>query len=107
MALRPARRVALHQPAAAGNVGGLGAIADTQLCADVADVLLDRLRGDQQLRGDLAVGQASGEAFQTRNVVYKDGRDQWIQRPDVREGFVKDLYVAVFPSASTSDGSTR
>ena len=40
-----------------------------------------------------------GRAFQTRNVVYKDGRDQWIQHPDVREGFARDLYVAVFPSA--------
>jgi cytochrome c-type biogenesis protein CcmF len=40
-----------------------------------------------------------GNAFQTRNVVYKDGRDQWIQHPDVREGVARDLYVAVFPSA--------
>ena len=40
-----------------------------------------------------------GATFQTRNVVYKDGRDQWIQHPEVREGFVRDLYVAVFPSA--------
>ncbi|HEX8384803.1 MAG TPA: cytochrome c biogenesis protein CcsA, partial [Rubricoccaceae bacterium] len=44
-----------------------------------------------------------GQTFQTRNVVYKDGRDQWIQHPEVREGFVRDLYVAVFPSAM-SDG---
>ena len=40
-----------------------------------------------------------GATFQTRNVVYKDGRDQWIQHPDVREGALRDLYVAVFPSA--------
>ncbi|MGB3541323.1 heme lyase CcmF/NrfE family subunit [Rubrivirga sp.] len=40
-----------------------------------------------------------GNEFQTRNVVYKDGRDQWIQHPDVREGVTRDLYVAVFPSA--------
>ena len=40
-----------------------------------------------------------GATFQTRNVVYKDGRDQWIQHPSVRSGFVRDLYVAVFPSA--------
>ena len=44
----------------------------------------------------------SGEAFQTRNVVYKDNRDQWIQRSDVREGLVEDLYVAVFPSAMST-----
>ncbi|HEX8384888.1 MAG TPA: cytochrome C assembly protein, partial [Rubricoccaceae bacterium] len=44
-----------------------------------------------------------GQTFQTRNVVYKDGRDQWIQHPEVREGLVRDLYVAVFPSAM-SDG---
>ena len=46
-----------------------------------------------------------GEAFQTRNVVYKDSRGQWIQRPDVREGFVRDLYVAVFPSAMSDSGA--
>ena len=40
-----------------------------------------------------------GATFQTRNIVYKDGRDQWIQHPEVREGVVRDLYVAVFPSA--------
>ena len=40
-----------------------------------------------------------GQQFQTRNVVYKDGRDQWIQHPSVREGVARDLYVAVFPSA--------
>ncbi len=40
-----------------------------------------------------------GQQFQTRNVVYKDTRDQWIQHPDVREGFFRDLYIAVFPSA--------
>ena len=44
-----------------------------------------------------------GRQFQTRNVVYKDGRDQWIQHPDVREGFVRDLYVAVFPSAMSAN----
>ena len=43
-----------------------------------------------------------GASFQTRNVVYKDGRDQWIQHPEVREGFVRDLYVAVFPSAMSN-----
>lgn len=47
-----------------------------------------------------------GETFQTRNVVYKDGREQWIQRSDVREGLVRDLYVAVFPSAM-STGNTE
>lgn len=41
----------------------------------------------------------AGRQFQTRNVVYKDTRDQWIQHPDVREGIFRDLYVAVFPSA--------
>ena len=43
-----------------------------------------------------------GASFETRNVVYKDGRDQWIQHPEVREGFVRDLYVAVFPSAMSN-----
>ena len=49
-----------------------------------------------------------GREFQTRNVVYKDGRDQWIQHPDVREGVTRDLYVAVFPSAMSeqAEGET-
>ncbi len=49
------------------------------------------------------VRDRAGREFQTRNVVYKDGRDQWIQQPDVREGVVKDLYVAVFPSAMSEN----
>ncbi|NNF59497.1 MAG: cytochrome c biogenesis protein CcsA [Rhodothermaceae bacterium] len=40
-----------------------------------------------------------GERFQTSNVVYQDGRGQWIQHPFVREGLTRDLYVATFPSA--------
>ena len=46
-----------------------------------------------------------GREFQTRNVVYKDGRDQWIQHPDVREGVTRDLYVAVFPSAMSEQAT--
>lgn len=54
------------------------------------------------------VEDRQGRAFQTRNVVYKDGRDQWIQHPDVREGLTRDLYVAVFPSAmSEPDPASR
>ena len=49
------------------------------------------------------VRDRAGNEFQTRNVVYKDGRDQWIQHPDVREGVTKDLYVAVFPSAMSEN----
>jgi cytochrome c-type biogenesis protein CcmF len=45
------------------------------------------------------VTDRAGRSFQTRNVVYKDGRDQWIQHPDVRERPFRDLYVAVFPAA--------
>lgn len=50
----------------------------------------------------------TGADFQTRNVVYQDGRGQWIQHPFVREGVFRDLYVATFPSAmseETGDGS--
>lgn len=43
-----------------------------------------------------------GEHFQTRNVVYKDHREQWIQHPHVREGFFQDLYVAAFPAAMSA-----
>ncbi len=47
----------------------------------------------------LDVRDPRGAEFQTRNVVYRDGRDQWIQHPFVREGFFRDLYVALYPSA--------
>ena len=30
--------------------------------------------------------------------------DQWIQHPDVREGFTRDLYVSVFPAAMSATG---
>ncbi|MEL6614369.1 MAG: cytochrome c biogenesis protein CcsA, partial [Bacteroidota bacterium] len=46
--------------------------------------------------------RADGHTFQTRNVVYKDNRDQWIQRSDVKEHLIEDLYVAVFPSAMSN-----
>jgi len=45
----------------------------------------------------------TGATFQTRNVVYQDGRGQWIQHPSVREGLFRDLYVAAFPSAMSED----
>jgi cytochrome c-type biogenesis protein CcmF len=43
-----------------------------------------------------------GDQFQTRNVVYRDHREQWIQHPHVREGFFQDLYVAAFPAAMSA-----
>ncbi len=54
----------------------------------------------------MTVSDRRGQTFETRNVVYKDGRDQWIQHPYVREGAVRDLYVAVFPSAMNQSGET-
>ncbi|MCH8032065.1 MAG: cytochrome C assembly protein, partial [Bacteroidetes bacterium] len=45
----------------------------------------------------------TGATFQTRNVVYQDGRGQWIQHPYVREGLFRDLYVAAFPSAMSEE----
>ncbi|MDX1419642.1 MAG: cytochrome c biogenesis protein CcsA [Rubricoccaceae bacterium] len=41
----------------------------------------------------------SGARFETRNEVYQDGRGQWIQHPVVREHFLRDLYIALYPSA--------
>ncbi len=49
--------------------------------------------------------RADGHTFQTRNVVYKDSRDQWIQRSDVKEHLLEDLYVAVFPSEMSNNTS--
>ncbi len=43
-----------------------------------------------------------GNRFQTRNVVYQDGRGQWIQHPHVIERPMRDLYVAAFPSAMST-----
>ncbi|GAB5536673.1 MAG: cytochrome c biogenesis protein CcsA [Rubricoccaceae bacterium] len=51
------------------------------------------------------VANRQGERFQASNVVYKDGREQWIQHPYVREGVVKDLYMAVYPSAMSTQPS--
>lgn len=54
----------------------------------------------------MTVSDRQGRTFETRNVVYRDGRNQWIQHPHVREGFTRDLYIAVFPSAMTGAGET-
>lgn len=40
-----------------------------------------------------------GQTFQMRPVVYESTTMQWIQHPDVRMWFFKDLYVAVSPAA--------
>jgi cytochrome c-type biogenesis protein CcmF len=40
----------------------------------------------------------SGRSFTMRPEVYKNNKDQWIQHPDLRIYFEKDLYVAVTPS---------
>ena len=45
--------------------------------------------------------------FTTRNVVYRDGRGQWIQHPFVRERPVRDLYVALYPSAMSEQPASN
>ncbi len=39
-----------------------------------------------------------GSAFSVHPVVYKSNKNQWIQNPDVKLGWVKDLFVAVTPN---------
>jgi predicted dehydrogenase len=56
----PPRATAL-QAFAVGYRGGFGAAGGAQLGEDVGDVHAGGLRGDEQLRADLAVGQAAGE----------------------------------------------
>ncbi|NND70765.1 MAG: cytochrome c biogenesis protein CcsA, partial [Rhodothermales bacterium] len=40
----------------------------------------------------------SGDSYTMSPVVYKSNSDQWIQHPDVKVGFKKDLFVAVTPN---------
>src|SRR6266702_1585370 len=45
----------------AGPGDGLGAVGRAELAEDVADVLLNRIEGDHQLRGDARVRRAGGQ----------------------------------------------
>jgi cytochrome c-type biogenesis protein CcmF len=40
----------------------------------------------------------NGRAFTLKPVVYKSNKEQWIQNPDLKLYFEKDIYVAVSPS---------
>ncbi len=44
------------------------------------------------------VTEPNGDSYTLNPVVYKSNSDQWIQNPDVRVGFKKDLFVAVTPN---------
>ncbi|ARA94913.1 cytochrome C assembly protein [Rhodothermaceae bacterium RA] len=44
-----------------------------------------------------------GRSFTLRPVVYKSNKDQWIQHPDLKIFFEKDLYAAVTPSVMYED----
>src|SRR4051812_21451268 len=57
--ITPAESVG-EQALPAGDGGGLRATAGAQLGQDVGDVHADRLGGDEQLPGDLAVAAALG-----------------------------------------------
>ncbi len=50
---------------------------------------------------------AGGRAFTVRPVVYKSNKDQWIQHPDVKMYFEKDIFVAVSPSAMFEEQEAR
>ena len=47
----------------------------------------------------LNITTPNGRTFQSKPVVYKSNKDQWIQHPDVRVGLNTDLFVAVTPKA--------
>src|SRR4051795_605361 len=43
---------------------GFGAVADVELAVQARRVLLDRVRGEEQRAGDLAVGRAAGDRLE-------------------------------------------
>jgi cytochrome c-type biogenesis protein CcmF len=47
----------------------------------------------------MEIVDARGRAFTLRPVVYKSNKDQWIQHPDVKMFYERDLFVAVSPNA--------
>ena len=61
---RPAVRGPVEEPEPVGQGGGLAAAGDAQLGQDVGDVDARRLRGDEELLGDLAVGAAGRDQAQ-------------------------------------------
>ena len=44
-----------------------------------------------------------GRAFTMKPVVYKSNKDQWIQNPDIKQYFEKDIFVAVSPNVMLED----
>jgi hypothetical protein len=71
------------EPEAAGVGHGLGAVGRAELGEDLAGVLLDRLQGDHQLLGDVAVAPAGGQQPQYLQLPGGEGFDQ---RCDGRRG---------------------
>ena len=47
-----------------------------------------------------------GNAFRLEPVAYESSAGQWIQHPDLKLYFEKDVYVAVTPSAMLDEGTT-
>ena len=69
----------------AGGVGGrLGPVAQAELGQQVADVVLDRLAGDEQPLGDLGVGQAGPDQLQDLGLAPGQGADPLGAGPDRR-----------------------
>ncbi len=57
---------------------------------------------------DLDVVDDRGRSYSLQPVVYKSSSDQWIQHPDIKTYFEKDLYMAVGPSAMfETENNTR
>src|SRR5690606_19012949 len=49
----------------------------------------------------------NGRAFTLKPVVYKSTKDQWIQHPDLKAYFEKDIYAAVAPNAMFDAGGAE
>ncbi len=49
----------------------------------------------------------SGQSFRLKPVAYESNTGQWIQHPDLKPYFEKDVYVAVTPRQMLEDGDLR
>ena len=72
------RPVAGEELKTVGQGGRLAAARDAELAQDVGDVHARRLRGDEQLLGDLAVGAAGGD--QAQHVPFAGGQAEGVGR---------------------------
>lgn len=67
-----ALRVVLRQTVLVGIAHGLSAVANTRLVEDPVDVGLDGCAAEDELVGDLAVGEAGGDQLQYLDFAWRE-----------------------------------